>query len=105
MQDEEWKSLKIFINSSTHAELRLKLRYDSLSQNQFLKLVIAAYIEGDEDFRRFIDKMLEAKTSKRSKVKKRKDRKEAAQNVHDFALSDEEISNIFDLLEKESDNL
>ena len=105
MQEEEWKSLKLFLNRSTHAELRLKLRYDNLSQNEFLKLVIAAYIEGDNEFRVFIDKMLEKRTSARSKVKKRKDRKEAKKLEHDFGLSDEEITDIFDLIEKESDNL
>jgi predicted nucleic acid-binding protein len=98
-----WKKIVIYISDSAHAEMRLKLRYDQLSQNLFFKKVIAAYLEDDRYMREFILNANKEKISKRDQKKMDKDDKVSNQQIDSFGLNEEEINDIYDLIEGQED--
>lgn len=99
------KKVSIYITDSSHAELLLKLRYDDLTQKKFFKLMIESYLLDDKDFKEFFNKKLEEKLSVRKKKNKLKDTQEQEIIERDFALNEDEIENIFDIIEKENPDL
>lgn len=96
------KRLVFKIDEDLHAKFRIALRYDSLTQSSFIKYIIAGYLINDANIRNFIDNALAEKLSKHRKKNRKLDRKEYADTVNDFALNEQEIENIFDLIESES---
>lgn len=100
---EGWKKYTFYISNTAHADMRIKLRYDDLPQQTFFKMLIKAYNEDHPSMRDLI-KDLNTKISKRSITKMKKDEKEAAEQEEYFALSEEEVSNIYDQIELGDDN-
>ena len=98
-----WKKIVVYVSDSAHAEMRLKLRYDELSQNLFFKKIIAAYLEDDKYMREFIINCNKQRISKRDQAKMKKDEKKSDQEVKDFGLNEEEINDIYDLIEGQED--
>jgi len=82
-----------------HAKLIIRLKHDGLTQAAFFRNLMRGYIEGDERVQSFVEDM---KTqSLKQKYKSGRLRKKGQQNLKDLALGDQEIENIFDLLEEE----
>jgi hypothetical protein len=100
-----WKKIILYINDASHADLRIKLRYHDLSQSEFLRTVIEAMVEENPNILKLIEEKLELRRSIRKKKKITKDFIEKNENERDFALNQDEIENIFDILEKESGEL
>jgi hypothetical protein len=100
-----WKKIILYINDASHADLRLKLKYHDLSQSEFLRTVIDAMIEENPNMMKLIQEKLDLRTSMRKKKKISKDIFEKNETERDFALNQDEIENIFDILEKESGEL
>ncbi len=99
------KKINIFIYDSSHAEFLLKLRYDKITQKNFFKMIIESYLSDDVDLKRFISKMVDKKLSKRKKKIKDKEEKEQQKLSEDFALDENDIRNIFDIIEKENPDI
>ena len=78
-----WKKIVLYISDSAHAEMRLKLRYDDLSQNVFFKKIIAGYLQDDKLMREFIINCNKEKISKRDTRKMKKDDKKDPDNDGD----------------------
>lgn len=90
-------------NDHRHAQLVLKLKYMRLTQAAFFRHVITGLIEDDPRILEYANEI-----SARSKVKKAKAaklQKIGQQKLGDFALSEGEVENIFDLLEEEHPDL
>ncbi len=94
----------IFLDSEKrHADLKIRLHYDGLSQTDFFRGMVTGYLEKDELLIPFLDEL------RRSLSKHGKQRLEASKKLHKkglgnkskFALSDSEVENIFDILEEE----
>jgi len=100
-----WKKINIYINDASHADLRIKLRYYDISQSEFLRVAIESLIEENPKMLNLILDKLENRKSARKKKKILQDVEEKEQIINDFALNQEEIENIFDILEKESEEL
>ncbi len=86
-----------------HADLKIRLHYDGLRQNEFFRLMMRKYINKDENMMKIIDEYKEHKGTQ-SKL----DRKKSKQLIQkgremqgQLALNPNEVENIFDLLEKE----
>lgn len=94
------KLLVISDKDSLIAKLKIQLQYDNLTQIKFFKIILDAYLNRDE---RLIS-LLEDNT-KVNKIKRKIDKKELKQTVNDFALEENDIENIFDLIEKENSEL
>lgn len=89
-------------NDKDHADLRIRLYYNGLGQGEFFRSIIASVLEDDENMLELIDKFKEQKSiskTKRAVVTKARNR---AKNIKkQFKLDEDDIENIFDILEKE----
>lgn len=86
-----------------HADLKIRLHYDGLRQNEFFRLMIRKYIDKDENVMKIIDEYKGQKSSQsitnRKKSKKLIDKGRELEKQ--FSLGTNEVESIFDLLEKE----
>lgn len=105
MDREEEKNLQFIINKDDHARLRVKLYYDRMTQTKFFNHFIKAYLEDDPLIRQFMNEIASRRLGERSYKKRLKDQKEEKQTISDFALNDEEKENIFDLIERENEDI
>jgi len=90
-----------------HANLLIRLKYDGLNKSEFFKLVMTAYLERDNRFMEFVDSYRENKAiqsaAKRKGSKKLRDK--SKETVDEFGLNENQIQNIFDIMEKEHPEL
>ncbi len=98
---------KIIFGSSgkIHADFKIKLQYDSFTQNEFFTNVIKSYLEDQEEFMKFIDSIKQKKKRKmNNRIRKVaiKEREEKKDIERLFSLTDDEVDSIFDLLEREA---
>ena len=86
------------------ADFKIRLQYDGFKQGQFFNEIVSAYLEEDPDFMLFISSLkdrLAEQSQHRRRIAKR-ERAEAQEIKKDFALTDDEVESIFDLLERET---
>jgi hypothetical protein len=99
------KKLIFSIDSDDHARLRIKLQYERMSQSMFFNCLVKGFLEDHPSIKSFMDdtaiKFSDSKTLK----KRIKDTQENKETVEQYGLDQEEISNIFDILEKENGDL
>ena len=99
------KDLKFTISEDDHARLRIKLQYECMSQTMFFNAFVKGYLEDNSLIRNYLDiysaQSLDAKTHK----KRLKDSKEIQKTNDEFGLDKDEIANIFDILEKENEDI
>jgi hypothetical protein len=86
-------------NGHRHAKLVIRLKTDGLTQAKFFRHIVTGYIEGDERIISYVNDF--KPQSKKRKKKSQKLRISGDQKLRDFALSDGEVENIFDILEQE----
>lgn len=97
------KRVVIKLPEKRHADFKVRLRYDEMSQTAFYRAVTEAYISQDELFLQFLENY-KKKSGAYSAHKKRRlviDKQEREQNVKNFALGSDDIESIYDLVEKE----
>jgi hypothetical protein len=99
------KKIVLYEDDAVHARFRIQLKYDELSQPKFFKMMIDSYINQDPMLMSFIYKKIENTKSERKKKKIEKDVKEAKKIAEEFALDENEIKNIFDLIATENPDL
>jgi len=90
-------------NDYRHAQLILKLKYLRLTQATFFRHIITGLIEDDERILEYTNEI--AAKSKAKLTKSDKLQKKGRQKLRDFALTEGEVDNIFDLLEEEFPDL
>ena len=96
--------LSFFVNSKSHENLKIRLYYDDIkTQTEFFRVCIESYLNQDKLFMEFLDDYkINKKVQAKHKVNKsRKLRGKGGQMLKDLALSDDEIENIFDILEED----
>jgi hypothetical protein len=86
-------------NDHRQAQLLIRLKQDTLTQSAFFRHIITGYITGDERIQGYIDEVKQQSKSRKAKSKRL--RHKGKTTLKDFALSEGEIDNIFDLLEEE----
>jgi len=91
----------------TKVDFKLALQYDKLTQVHFLRGVIDAYLQKEPSFMAFLETYKKKTGIQSNQVRKRiaKNIKESEATKRIFALDDDEIENIFDILEKEHPDL
>ena len=99
------KGVKFVIDEKKHVDLRLRLRHDELSQVKFFKAIVDGYLANDELIINFINnykekEKIQSATKRKKSMRLIKDGKEQAKK---FAFSEEEIENIFDIIEGEEE--
>ena len=90
-----------------HAKLIIRLRHNSISQSDFFRAIVNGFINGDERICSFIeDHAADQKLLNSARIaKSRSLQKIGRQNLRDFALSEEDVENIYDIIENEMPEL
>jgi hypothetical protein len=92
---------------SLDANLRIKLRFDDITKFWFFNEYIKAYLTDDPDLAPFIAKIKESSMlSRKFRLKKHKEIKKKEQDIiNRFGLNQDEIENIFDIIEREKGDI
>ena len=104
---EDYKQLYFTCTHKSHADFKVRLMYDGLTQGAFFRLLMHGYIQQDENIMNFIDTFKEKyKIQKLSQIKKsRRLMADGRKSTKDFALDPEELQSIFDLIAQEHPDL
>jgi hypothetical protein len=107
MTDEYNKKVVYMENDRVHADLKLKIHYDGITQADFFRGCVRAYLEEEGAFMTFLDKLKEQRTKQATRVRSvaNKATQAAAEQRHIFGLDNTDIEDIFDILEKEHEDL
>tara|TARA_R100001129_G_scaffold180024_1_gene157578 strand:- start:1058 stop:1399 length:342 start_codon:yes stop_codon:yes gene_type:complete len=99
------KKIVFYDSDKRYADLKIRLEHDKLSQAKFFRGILTGYLSQDPDILNFVDKL---KASKRNNKTSKKRNKEIRELVNDgnetlekVLLNEDEIENIFDILENE----
>jgi hypothetical protein len=95
------------VTERTKADFKLQLQYDSLTQVKFFRSIMEGYINKDLDLMTYINKFKKQISVQNNAQRNRTitNIKKADDTKNKFALGDEEVENIFDILEKEHPDL
>lgn len=87
-----------------YADFLIKLRYDGITRNNFFREIVRAYLKEDENIHKFVQDYKDRNKSQSVRVRKviEKEKKAEKETVEKFSLSNDEIEDIFDILEKEN---
>ena len=100
---KELKKICFKETDKKHADLKIRLNYDGISQKQFFSEIVSAYLEKDVNIMNFIFELKERKKiqtiAKRRKVKQMYNKSREVERK--FNLSSDELESIFDLIEEE----
>jgi len=98
----------IFDDTDTrHAQLKVRLEFDGLTQAEFFRSFITGYLSKDKSVMEFIKNYKEQnqKLSKRNMKYQNKDIEIADDLLGQFGIGDEELENIFDVIAKSNPDL
>jgi len=96
--------LTFFLGSKLHENLKIRLYYDQIkTQSEFFRYCVESYLEQDPLFMAFLDdyKINKKVQSAVRVTKSRKLRLSGERLLRELALSEEEVENIFDILEED----
>ncbi len=101
--EQKEKRVIIKIPGNNHAEFKIRLGYDNLTQTAFFRAVMEGYVSQDSLIVEYIQKYKESagKYSNHKKKRIKKDMDERAATSRSFALDEGELSDLYDLVEKE----
>ena len=97
---KEEKKITFADTDKRHAELRLKLRRDGISQVDFFKSMVTGYIN-DPNILVYITKVKQEKVKLEKAIKQNEDIKQGNQTLQDLGITERDIDFVFDLIEKE----
>ena len=104
---EDHKQLCFTCTHKSHADLKIRLMHDGLSQGALFRILMHGYIQQDENIMDFVDNFKQ-KYGIQNKIHIRKSRSlrnQGRQLAGDFALNPDELENIFDLIAQEHPDL
>ena len=106
--DEPAEKISVNLPQSNKVDLKVRLHHDGLTQAKFLRGVVRAYLEEDEDFMHWFNiwKLRHSKIkSPKRHVKSARYKDKGEQLSSQFGIKEGEIEDIFDILEKEHPEL
>ena len=109
MKEKADKKKKVIFNDTDvrHAQLKIRLQFDGISQAEFFRSFITGYLENDKSILDYIRKYKERnkKMSKRNMKYAQKDIEDAEDILGKFGIKDDELENIFDIIAKSNPEL
>jgi len=99
------KKLIFSIDADDHARLRIKLQYERFSQSMFFNMLVKGFLEDHPAIKSYMDENAVKFIDGKSLKNRLKDTKEYNNTIEEYGLDKDEISNIFDILEKENEDL
>lgn len=97
-------ALKFAVNAKLHEDFKIRLYYDDFrTQSRFFRMCMEAYLEQDKLFLEFMDDYkikngVQSKARAKGSIKLR-DKGESI--MKELALTEDDIENIFDILEED----
>ena len=86
-----------------HAQLILRLKHDNLKQSEFFRSLLTGYIEQDERIQSYVDEI--SRQSQKKIAKSRKLRATGHAKKGSIGLSNDDVTDIFDLIAQEHPEL
>jgi len=101
---KEKKKIVFTDTDKRHADYRIRLKHDGLSQNIFFRMLVTGYLESDERISSFIRDVKEEHSKQGKKRRATSDRLQRAgqEGKKIFAMSTADKERIYDILEKET---
>ncbi len=97
------KKMMFWESPKRQASLRVRLQYDGFTQSHFFRAIITGYLEKDEDLLKYLDgyksRHQSQGTAKRNHIKK--NIAMGKQTEDKFALNENEVEDIFDIIAEE----
>tara|TARA_Y100001973_G_C5197860_1_gene335546 strand:+ start:85 stop:414 length:330 start_codon:yes stop_codon:yes gene_type:complete len=101
------KRISFMDTDKRSADLMIRLKHDGLTKTRFFREVLTGYLGRDHAIVDFIERVKDetgSQSKKQAKIVKESEVR-GEENKTKFGLGEEEIENIFDLLEKEHPDL
>ncbi len=108
MSESDNKKKVVFSDTDVrHAQLKVRLQFDGISQAEFFRSFITGYLEKDKSIMDFITRYKEnnRKMSKRNMKFIIRDNESAQDLLAQFGIEDDELENIFDIIAKSNPEL
>lgn len=103
------KKVVFYDSDKRFAELKIRLQHDGISQAQFFRGIVTGYLLQDGNVLSYVDRLKASKNIGNRTKKSIKEERElintGKEQLDKLALGDEEIENIFDILEKQNPDL
>jgi len=103
---------KIVFYDTLHrqAEFKVQLAHDGIGQSEFYRAILTGYIKKDPDILAFVDKVKASKkvgkpTKKSDITKSKKLIKKGDEMINKLGLAENEVENIFDIIEQSNPDL
>ena len=103
----QYKQLCFTCTHKSHADLKIRLMHDNMSQGALFRILMHGYIQQDENIMNFVENFKERYgIQKKNQIKKSKSLLEKGrQTTSEFALDPNELEDIFDLIAQEHPDL
>ena len=90
-----------------HAQLKIQLQYDGLSQAEFFRALLSGYLEKNSEIMTYINNYKPSKgVQSKTRMKKIKEDQEYAEaTMTKFGFHDDELEDIFDIIANEHPEL
>ena len=107
MSDFVKKKVQFVDTDVRHAQLKIKLERESITQAEFFRACLTGMIDEDPDFIKYIRSYKQKKNIGRKRDAKVLEREDSASDdlMQKFGIKDSEIDNIFDLIAEEHPDL
>jgi hypothetical protein len=100
---EDRKKMMFWESPKRQADLRVRLQYDGFTQSHFFRAIITGYLEKDENLLKYLDDY-KSKHSSQGAQKRKQINKNillGRETKSKFALDENEIEDIFDIIAEE----
>ena len=105
-EEQEYKKIMFYIQPEKHARFLLFLKYhDFKNQGDFFRAIVQSSLDDDHKMFDLLLKLKEKNVSRRRMKISQKEFHNMKQNIHDFNLTQEEVDDIFSLIEQERGEL
>ena len=101
------KKIMFYDTDGRHAELKIKLQYEGLTQTEFFRAMVTGFLEEDPSVVEYVEEYKSNRgiQSKRQRGVIASDREAGEEIKKNFGLDKSEISDIFDIIQKEHPEL
>ena len=106
-KQQKYKKVIYYEIPKRHADLKIRWQYDNIKQSEFFRLLASAYLDQDERILSLLEEYKEENKTQNKQKRSKADKlyKEAKKTQTKFSLKEEDVENIFDLLEQEHPDL
>tara|TARA_B100000287_G_scaffold421073_1_gene461295 strand:+ start:96 stop:422 length:327 start_codon:yes stop_codon:yes gene_type:complete len=101
------KKIMFYDTDGRHAQLKVKLQYEGLTQTEFFRAMVTGFLEEDPNIVEYVEEYKDNQgvQSKHQRGVIAAERQASEEIKKNFGLDKDEISDIFDIIQKEHPDL